>query len=341
MHRPWPGLVLAFLTLAAPAAADDDWKDGCPFFDDPPLPVAGRFGISPVPDTALGPSRVALQYDRAQATVPIDPATGMASSRAFVQPSTNVVQLVSQLNLRGGPTLTGHYGLISSTDMRHLGNVGAALGYRYTDFGFDGAVRWGVAVRLGEDVSATAADCPTTGSTSPACVTSTGTARDQHHDDLLSATIRSPFNARWFAFDRVVSGVAEARVEMVGCHSPFVHLRVEDNRWRAVGLQAVPRSLDHSPLLHAIPITLAFGGYIGPHVGAAGEIGIELRSPTSVLLVHRVERYRALLDVRLGQHIEISLYAGAVSGDARGVELGVTVSGKLSGDDLHGDEGIQ
>jgi hypothetical protein len=340
MHRSRLIFVLGFLTAATPAAAaDGDWKDGCPFFDDDPLPVAGRFGVSPEPDTALGPSRLALQSDLAQVTAPIDP-TGAAASRASVQPWTLVGQLVTQVNLRSGPTLTGHIGGITATDMRHLGNVGAALGYRYADLLFDNAVRWGVALRLGEDVSATAADCPAS-STSPACVTSAGTRRDQHHDDLLIAAIRSPFNARWFAFDRVVSGVAEARVEMVGCHSPFLHVRVEVNRWHAVGLQAEPRALDISPLVHAIPITAAAGGYISPRVGVAGELGVEFRSPTSVVLVHRVVRARALVNLRLGWQVDLTGYAAVVSGDARAVEVGLTFAVAIHGDDLTGSEALQ
>lgn len=336
MHRTGITYLIALTAAVAPvsAFAENDWKDGCPYYDDAPLPVSGRFGMSPELDTALGPSRVGVQYDRGWMNVPIDPA-GAKASQAFAQPWTNVVEGVAQFNL-DHPTITLHYGGIAAGDLEHMGNLGAALGYRYTDFALGNALRWGVAARLGEDLSLTAPDCQAS-STSPRCLTSAGMHIDQHHDDLLNATIRSPFNARWFAFDRVTSAVTEARIEAVGCHSPFVHVRAEVDRWRTVGLQAMPRPLDASPVVLAIPITVTAGGYVSPRLGLAGELGVELRSPTSVVLVHRVTRVRARVDFRpvthaMGEYwaqLHLGAYAGVVTGDARGVAFGFTLAYEL------------
>lgn len=341
-------VVVALSTTGGTAAADHDWKDGCPTYDDAPLPVSGRFGLSPEPDTALGPSRVALQYDAAQMSVPIDPTTGAALNHSVAQPWTQVGQVVGQLNLRQGPTVTFHYGAVTAADMRHLGNAGGALGYHYTDFSFDNALRWGLAFRLGEDTSLTAGDCQLN-SRSRECVTASGAARDQHHDDLLLATIRSPFYPRWFGFDRMVSAVAEARVELTGCHSPFIHLRAEVNRWRTVPFQAMPVPLNTAPIVLAVPITVTAGAYVSPSWGAAGEIGFELRSPTSVLRAHRVARARALVDVRIGsgdrwsglQWVHVTAYAGVVTGDAQGVVLGATLSFQFHGDAYRHDADIE
>jgi hypothetical protein len=344
MGRARIAFVVAVLA-ARPAAASHDWKDGCPTYDDDPLPLAGRFGISPELDTALGPSRVALQSDFSQMAVPIDAENVEASRRAVAQPWTTVGQVVGQLNLRQGPTLTLHYGGLYASDMRHVGNIGGALGYRYTDFSFGDALRWGLAARLGEDVSLTAGNCQPVAPTL-ACASSTGGPRDPHQYDLLSATIRTPFHPRWFGFDHLVSGVVEARVEMVGCHSPFLHLRAELNRWRTPPLQAMPVPENKAPAALAVPITLTAGGYMSPRWGAAGELGIELRSPRSVVLANTIARARVLVDFRVGthdswwQHVHFGGYAGVVSGDAQGIALGVTAAYELRGDSLTGDEDV-
>lgn len=308
------------------------WKDGCPPYfapesahrlelptkepsngdDDPPLRGgSSSFGVQADPDSSLGPSRVAIHNTYRSLTG----AASFITSRGIVH-----------FALTSGPTFTVSYAgsipspLYSSpSTFKHGGNLQAYLGYRHAFYILGDAVRSGVAFRIGG------------GSSFGTAGNSFMPGAQRNIEELNQLAILSPFSSQTFGFDRPVTGTLEWRAELIGCHAPFLQIRVDASRWRTQhqGESEEPPPPILHPVIWAIPMSISVGGYASPDVGLAFTAGVELRSPRSEWLGGRyVTRLSSLLEFRWPSagRLHTIVRGSAFTGDLTGWESGVDLA---------------
>ncbi len=318
---------LAFATLwharGARAADDELWKDGCPGKyapenlpkDLPDLPThegASSFGAPPDADDTLGPSRLSL--------VSVSSSLTQQHDRDGKPPNLWGEQLLFQYNTGSrGPMamVSWAWGYAYSIDPNVMGfhdlaNFQAYVGYRSTSYLLRPAFRRGWAVRIGG-----------------------GAAFDGNDPGLVAERQRlaviAPFRTELYGFDRPLGVSAEYRIEMIGCHGPFLHGRIDALTWNTqVGIDAHPR-------VFVIPASIAGGGFIYPRFALYGQFGIEFRSPKSETIAGQsipVMVYGHVARTSLGvewqfrdHHFHLGFRGSALTGDnARGLEMAMTLS---------------
>ncbi|MBA3458602.1 MAG: hypothetical protein H0T46_01465 [Deltaproteobacteria bacterium] len=269
---------LCAATHADAARRIPGWKDGCPTYfapetartrelptrdvsnpnadDSPPLHEgATSFGVRSDQDSSMGPSRVSLD----------------TRYRSLTELATLVTnRLIVHLNHTSGVTITGSY---STAHVRHItdnffhaGNVQVYVGYRYTGYVLGDTIRQGLSLRVGGG--------------SPFLADSN--ARDpedqaQVEERNLTAALL-PFEGQTFGFDRPVTTSAEWRMELIGCHAPFLHLRADLTYWRGQHVSGPSDPVEH-PRMWEIPMSVSVGGFASPDWGFALAAGLEWRTP--------------------------------------------------------------
>ena len=134
----------------------------------------------------------------------------------------------------------------------------------------------------------------------------------------------SAFRAPLFGFDRPLILTLEGRIEIIGCHAPFVDLRIDGATWQTQVAGSSARVYD-------LPIEIAFGGYFLPRWAAYLAIGVELRSPDSTLLYGYLVHTNVGIETQLAHHTwRLGAHAGAITGaNATGFDAGLTLSWEL------------
>lgn len=314
------------------------WKDGCPTYfapenartrelptldvknpnddDSPPLHEGvSSFGVRGDQDSSMGPSRVSID-------------TTYRSLTHLATLETN--RAILHLNHTSGPTLTVSY---TTAYVRHItgkyfhaGNLQAYVGYRHTSYMLGDTIRNGVSLRLGGG-SPLLAD---------------GYARDPQAQAEIEERNRTaallPFETQTFGFDRPVSGSAEWRMELIGCHAPFLHLRIDATHWRAQHLgdpTELPRMIEH-PSLWSVPMSISVGGFASPDWGLAFTAGLEWRTPKVEWQGRRfVTRLSTLVEWRrecLGP-FRIVVHGTINTGDLTGWTAGITLAWQFKYED--------
>ncbi len=287
------------LAIVPTSHASEDWKDGCPAYfpkesrptyipNAPPNSGVASFGALPELDSLLGSSRIALE-NWGSYIAPGSAPDGLANKMAATQG-------LVQLNLSSGPMFAVRYALLGYDFARdgnpgylRAGDVQAFVGYRLADYLLGPLFRAGVAVRVGGG---------------GALFDSNMNASVLQRERLAAI---SPFHSSSFGFDRPFGGTIEGRIELVGCQSAFLDLRVDVWTWQT-GLANVDRIAD-------VPMEIAGGAYLIPEVAIFGAIGLELRSPTSTLLFGEVARTSIGVDTQWSRHdVRIGARVGAFTG---------------------------
>ncbi len=204
------------LSSSAAAAGWHDWKDGCPAKFPPELATtysyipnapfhdgSGAFGTLPEPDSPLGGTRIAIDgnYTRLTPTTPDGRPDQLYTG-----------QLLAQLSLASGPMLSASlpFGVTAGDESTyaHTGNGQLYLGYRHTGYLLGPAFRYGTAIRLGGG-GELYTPSERLAALSP---------------ELEQMATLSPFNARSFTSGREFTFTVEQRLELTGCHQPFLDL---------------------------------------------------------------------------------------------------------------------
>lgn len=312
-------VVVAMLGWRAGQAHAHD-AEGCPPY---PGAHAGAFGYTPDVDSALGPSRAGITEHSNQMYIPgekpLMPAIGpdgtpgagdpapLDSVGAWIGTLTGYAQ-VNRIGFSGvvfGVRFSRSQ-LTNYSQYQQNGNVIASIGYRKANLKFGNAMRAGFAFQLGQGISPD--------------------GNDSERDSLNRLAVRTPFNTELFAFDRPIVATLEARFEIVGCHAPFLHLRIGAVGWRADPEQTALAPHDERDHVLALPVSLTLG-YDAPWaMTVGGQAALEFRRPESVLLVERVTRIRLFLDKSIKETLHVSLYGGLLAGKGTsGAEGGGTV----------------
>lgn len=306
-------ILLAVLCQVAIASAAENWKDGCPPYFAPEsasrlppvradneVPLRGSkssFGVGPEADTSLGPSRLST-------------STIFRRFPDLEWFSTN--RLMMHLNSPSGPTFSASYAFAATLEDNELGqqgNLQAYVGLRRGGYLLGDAVRTGVSVRIGGGSSVTAK--------------TEGLNAQRKIDALNNLANLAPFETQAFGFDRPLTLSVEGRVEMIGCHAPFAHVRIDATAWRA------PIEMDESKrfdLVYAVPISLAFGGFLLPRLGMSINVGMELRGPKAVLDIERVTRIGLLLDFKVHKNFRLAGRFDALTGDTTAWDVGLGIA---------------
>jgi hypothetical protein len=313
--------VLAMGRHMPSAHADDEeepWKDGCPGKyapealpkDLPDLPThrgAAAFGPMPEIDSTLGPTRVGAAMwfgSLSPQDMPYPQPANLLGTQIVAQydiGSTGPIAMLSYAAadaIAYGGTMSGY---------SHLANFQAYVGYRHTGYLLRPALRRGWSVRIGG-----------------------GSAFDGNQQQLVDErqhmAVIAPFRSQLFGFDRPLTATIEYRIEMIGCHGPFVHARVDGSTW-----QAQQNSGASFPRIYVIPISIAAGGFIYPRFALYGQFGIEFRAPVSVMAYGHVTRTSLGGEWQPASHREhFNLRLSALSGDnARGLEATLAMSAEL------------
>lgn len=265
-------LAIAGSARVAHATHYEPWKDGCPAFfapEDTPkvlahLPKhtgADSFGALPELDSPLGPSRIAIGgWGGAIKTQ--NAATGMMQTPNPDKGATSALdegQLLINYADSSGAFATATASLVTSftgdrTDTR-FGNVETYVGYRHAKYVLGTAFRMATAIRLGGGGQPFAGSAP---------------GEVAVREDIA---VRSPFHEHSFGFDRPYTLTLETRLEMVGCHAPFLDLRIDGSEWQPSDSTPV---LD--PREYTLVVSAAVGGYFEPHHAIYGEVAEDLRS---------------------------------------------------------------
>lgn len=309
-------VVLVIMSHARPAQAEDEpWKDGCPSKyapeylpnDLPGLPThegAGAFGTLPDIDDTLGPTRVAatawsdsLTHQRMPDALP----PNLIAGQGLIQLNAGATGVLAMVTWGAGGALSRNS---PDSSYAHVGNLQAYVGYRSTSYWLRPAFRRGWAFRVGGG-SAFAGNL------------------QQLVNERQHMAVIAPFHTQLFGFDRPLSATLEYRIEMIGCHAPFLHARIDGETWQAQsgGGTAYPR-------VFVVPMSLAGGGYIYPWLTLYGQFGIEFRSPRSVMLFGHVSRTSLGVEFQNdSHHARFGLRGSAYTGDnARGLEFVITIS---------------
>ena len=283
----WTLLLAAKVAIARPI-------DDCPPSRDPD---PGTFGVAPDSTSLLGPASAAWSMAAQQLHDTTDhalPGDWLALQRADIQGHV-------------GPGLGfgAAWSRVSSADpdLRTRGNLTVDAGYRATTLWLGGAVRAGAALQLAQGFA-------TGGSES---------ALQQAKLQRLAG--RLAFHEADVAPGRPFAAVLEGRIEMVGCHVPFVHLRLGIERWRAA----------NAPAANAFPLSVTVGGYQRTWLGLAMVIAVDLRTPHSVFAAQRLTKVSALVDFRICRFFHVAVHGDAISGAATGVEIGAAVATTFEG----------
>ena len=243
--------------IAERMSGTEHWKDGCPAFfapEEPPASIsdppshggAASFGVLPEVDSPLGPSKLAFTAWTNQLT---------QLSPSATQPVLYGGQLVFHAAAPSGVFFTGAVGVERADDDRfRLSNTQAFVGYRHASYLLGTAFRVGTAIRIGGGGD------PTSGSDA---------ASVARRESLAALSL---LREAMFGFDRPVIGTLEARIEMVGCHAPFVDLRVDAATWRPSDDAAT-----RYPRVFLLPISAAVGGFFRPHQAIYGEFTWQYR----------------------------------------------------------------
>jgi hypothetical protein len=188
-------------------------------------------------------------------------------------------------------------------DLRTSGNLIVGAGYRATTLWLGGAIRAGAALQLAQ-----------------------GFATERSGDAMSQAKLqrlaeRLAFHEVDVAPGEPFAAVLEGRVELVGCHVPFLHLRLGFDRWPAANDRAAT----------VFPLSVTAGGYQRSWLGLAATVAVDLRTPSSVFAAQRLTKVSVLVDFRLGRWFHVAVHGDAISGAATGVELGATVATTFEG----------
>ena len=285
---------LACMFLLATRVANARPIDDCPPSRDP---APDTFGVTPEPTSLLGPASAGWSTSMQQLRGVTDrslPSDWLVLQRADLQ-----AHLGSALSLGAA------WSVVSSADpaLRTRGNLTASAGYRATTLWLGGAIRAGAALRLAEGLA--------TGS-------SEGVMQEAKLQRLAE---RLAFHEADVAPGQPFAAVLESRVELVGCHAPFLHLRLGFERWRA----------ENSPAASVFPLSVTAGGYQQDWLGLAVTVAVDLRTPHAVFAAQRLTRVSALVDLRICRFMHVAVHGDAISGAATGVEIGATVATTFQG----------
>jgi hypothetical protein len=313
--------VVALLVVPRPGWSSE-WKDGCPAYFPPEkaprftpdiMTHAGSaaFGVLPELDSLLGQTRVGYETWRAR----------VSAQDALREPSSVWAgRLVAQANLKSGAMALVSYtggaenGEGDDDTPFHLANLQSFIGYRHTGYLLGPTFRYGFALRVGGGGPVTAR------------------ISNDSNADRESLAEGSPLRAQLFATDRPWTVTLEHRIEMVGCHSPFLDLRVEYSQWRprktrdpATGM------LDNPEPVRDLPIELAAGAYLLRWAALYGAVAVEARS--RALVFYRITRTTLGGEVSLADHrFTAGLRMSAITGrNISGIELLATLSWVLAG----------
>jgi len=312
-------IVIGCLVVASsPVFAHD--QEGCPQYPDR---KPSSFGYTPDVDSALGPTRFGVLIRANQMTIPDesalkpaldeegDPVGGAAnpaSVGAWLPAGTGYLQMnraraiVFGLQFSRAQSRYPHFA--------RNGNLGASVGLRWTKLAYGDALRTGLAFQIGMGASMD--------------------GFDQDRDALNRLAARSPFATETFAFDRPITSSIEFRAELVGCHAPFLHLRIGAVGWRADPEQTALVTRDERDHVLAVPMSFAAGYDAMPGFVTVGlQAGLEYRRPVEVLKSDLVGRVRLFLDGRVWKIVHVGGYAGFIHGTIDGVDVGLVVEGQI------------
>jgi len=308
--------LIHLLGIRTGLATEDGWKDGCPTFlpkESLPNYISGvpsnqgsdSFGVLPEVDSPLGSTRVAWEGGVGQLRQQPSP-DGMpdyiAAGQALFQWNLQSGQSGPMFALRtsGAEAFGG-----SDGDHYHqAGDLQAFVGYRTTDYLEGPLARVGAAFRLGGGGSLFA-------SNEQALI-------DQRERVAALAAFHTPL----FGFDRPIILTFEARIELVGCHAPFLDFRIDGATWQTQIAGASTRVYD-------LPIEVAGGGYFLANWAAYVAVGVELRSPESTLLYSYLVRTNGGVEWQLldDHSLRLSIHAGGImGGNVTGFDAGMAVS---------------
>jgi hypothetical protein len=310
---------VAAVAYARVAHADDSiWKDGCPGKiapefrprDLPDLPThngVAAFGPTPDLDSALGPTRVALGTwvgSLAPQNMGTARPENLFGQQALVQFDAGTTGPIAMGTMAWGDAYS-HGGDAGS--YAHLANAQFYVGYRKTSYLLRPAFRRGWAIRLGAG--------------------SAFGANNQHLvDEREYMAVLAPFRSQLFGFERPMTATLEYRIEMIGCHGPFLHARIDASTW----VTQLGDGRDF-PRIYVVPMSLAGGGFIYPQFALYGQFGIEFRSPQSIMMYSHITRTSLGVEFQsAAHHAHLGLRGSAFAGDnARGLELTLNLAGDL------------
>jgi hypothetical protein len=306
-------VVVCLSATSAAHASYDDWKDGCPAFfptDDQPdyisgTPVdtgSGSVGVLPELDSPLGSTRAATEgwlTQLARESMPDGKPDRVGAGQGLLQ-----------FDLTSGPMfvlkVTGGAAFGGDGSYASMGDIQAFVGYRFSSYLFSPLARLVGAVRLGGG----------------------GALFGGNEQSLIDQRERlaalSAFRTPQFGFDRPLTFTFEERVELIGCHAPFVDFRIDGSTWQTQVVGASTRAYD-------LPIEIAGGAYFLPRWATYLAVGVDLRTPESTLLYSYLVRTRAGIELQLLDHtLRIGAHAGGITGgNATGFDLGLTLSWNL------------
>lgn len=294
-------VAIAALAPSIAHANSNGWRDGCPaghgrtnYTPDP------RLGAPAEAESALTQSRVLLGVDGSYHT------SHGSLPRTTTWDGSGHLQLQAYRGLTLGVTWSYLYHLEGSalpTRARWFGPVTGSIGWRWNLEGeSEGeriSLRRALAVQvIGGDGSS---DLPNLGAY------------------RLEAALR-PFDGYLLA-SSVVGGMAEYRIELVGCWAAFVHFRGGGLVTGIIGAPSVASSgtVIEEPAI-TLPGTMALGAYVSDHAALIGEYGLAFQRPFHEGNYVSTQRLRVVIDLgydwgNVGGHIDFTTHVdGVVAG---------------------------